>query len=388
MAELGCLVVVPTWDGQPPDGHHFKPVRSAKAAVSFVYCAFYLFQIELGVVSENPPKVMDSTSKRSCLLSIFPATALLCLVFFFGSSFVATDNNERITRRETFDSGLLKLTVSDDGCKDQCRPPGSEPLPKGIIQATSSLEMRPLWGFPKEKSIPSAVLASDAEQQVLDMWFAKRFLHPDVVYEYDYIFLWDEDLGVENFNPMSYLSIVKEEGLEISQPGLDIAKSQVLRGLDRRADCSWVFFVILVQPSSKSNTLVEDKGDRSMKVGVVDSEYIVHLGVATLGVSKKNKPSLMADENRVYKPKATKHKTTKTDHKTSKPRGRGRQDKPKGGQEYKTSRNLDTNGGQPCLVRKQSYIELEIFSRRWKEAVVEDKCWTDPYPEPAKAGSS
>ena len=31
-------------------------------------------------------------------------------------------------------------------------------------------------------------------------WFAKRFLHPDIVSEYAYIFLWDEDLGIENFN--------------------------------------------------------------------------------------------------------------------------------------------------------------------------------------------
>lgn len=35
-------------------------------------------------------------------------------------------------------------------------------------------------------------------------WFAKRFLHPDIVAEYNYIFLWDEDLGVENFNPERY----------------------------------------------------------------------------------------------------------------------------------------------------------------------------------------
>ena len=35
----------------------------------------------------------------------------------------------------------------------------------------------------------------------LHRWFAKRFLHPDIVAEYNYIFLWDEDLGVENFNP-------------------------------------------------------------------------------------------------------------------------------------------------------------------------------------------
>lgn len=31
-------------------------------------------------------------------------------------------------------------------------------------------------------------------------WYAKRFLHPDIVAPYDYIFMWDEDLGVENFN--------------------------------------------------------------------------------------------------------------------------------------------------------------------------------------------
>lgn len=31
-------------------------------------------------------------------------------------------------------------------------------------------------------------------------WYAKRFLHPDVVAAYDYIFIWDEDLGLKNFN--------------------------------------------------------------------------------------------------------------------------------------------------------------------------------------------
>ena len=36
-------------------------------------------------------------------------------------------------------------------------------------------------------------------------WFAKRFLHPDIVSEYGYIFLWDEDLGVEDFHPEQYV---------------------------------------------------------------------------------------------------------------------------------------------------------------------------------------
>jgi hypothetical protein len=34
----------------------------------------------------------------------------------------------------------------------------------------------------------------------LPRWYAKRFLHPDIVAPYDYIFIWDEDLGVEHFN--------------------------------------------------------------------------------------------------------------------------------------------------------------------------------------------
>jgi hypothetical protein len=37
---------------------------------------------------------------------------------------------------------------------------------------------------------------------IIYRWFAKRFLHPDMVTPYEYIFVWDEDLGVENFDPM------------------------------------------------------------------------------------------------------------------------------------------------------------------------------------------
>lgn len=52
-------------------------------------------------------------------------------------------------------------------------------------------------------------------------WFAKRFLHPDVVAPYEYVFVWDEDLGVQNFDAEEYLRVVEKHGLEISQPALD-----------------------------------------------------------------------------------------------------------------------------------------------------------------------
>jgi hypothetical protein len=36
-------------------------------------------------------------------------------------------------------------------------------------------------------------------------WYAKRFLHPDIVAPYEYIFIWDEDLGVEHFDSEKYV---------------------------------------------------------------------------------------------------------------------------------------------------------------------------------------
>ncbi|RWW06217.1 hypothetical protein GW17_00030469 [Ensete ventricosum] len=60
------------------------------------------------------------------------------------------------------------------------------------------------------------------------------------------------------------------------------------------------------------------QGDRTRKVGVVDSEYITHMGIPTLGGSK---------------------------------------------------------------VVDRCYAELDMFNKRWQGAAEEDKCWTDPYPQ-------
>ena len=53
-------------------------------------------------------------------------------------------------------------------------------------------------------------------------WFAKRFLHPDVVEPYDFVFLWDEDIDVEtdSFDANEYLRIARANKLHISQPSL------------------------------------------------------------------------------------------------------------------------------------------------------------------------
>ncbi|KAJ0782145.1 hypothetical protein HanLR1_Chr01g0004761 [Helianthus annuus] len=146
-------------------------------------------------------------------------------------------------------------------------------LPRGIIEAKSDLELKPLWsttssqskgdvssthnllavpvGLKQKRNVNTIVQKFLKEnftvilfhydgkvdgwrdldwhnkvihivaQNQTKWWFAKRFLHPAAVSIYDYIFLWDEDLGVQHFNPRRYLNIVKAEGLEISQPALD-----------------------------------------------------------------------------------------------------------------------------------------------------------------------
>ncbi|RAL39432.1 hypothetical protein DM860_002965 [Cuscuta australis] len=252
-------------------------------------------------------------------------------------------------------------------------------------------------------------------------WFAKRFLHPDVVSIYDYIFLWDEDLGVQNFRPARYLEIVKVEGLEISQPALDPNSpgihhritvrnrrnrvhrrvyqdkgrtkcseesegppcSGFVEGMapvfSRRAwRCVWyliqviinlyrnekipfrllqkdIVFEIFIQCVVWQNDLVLGwgmdmkfgycaQGDRTNNVGVVDSEYLVHLSTQSLGSGSSPKKILRALSPSQKVPK-------------------GRVANPR------------------VQLRRESTYELQVFMERWEEAVKEDKQWVDPYKQ-------
>ncbi|KAE8680396.1 Detected protein of unknown function [Hibiscus syriacus] len=38
-----------------------------------------------------------------------------------------------------------------------------------------------------------------------------RFLDPDIMAPYDYIFIWDEDLGVEHFNAEKHIKLARRE---------------------------------------------------------------------------------------------------------------------------------------------------------------------------------
>ncbi|GAU34275.1 hypothetical protein TSUD_321210 [Trifolium subterraneum] len=250
-------------------------------------------------------------------------------------------------------------------------PKGAESLPPGIVEAESDFYLRRLWGKPSEdltlkpkylvtftvgydmkKNIDAAVKKFSENFTILlfhydgrtnewdefewskkaihvsarkqtKWWYAKRFLHPDIVAPYDYIFIWDEDLGVEHFNAEEYIKLVKKHGLEISQPGLEPNKGLTWQMTKRRGDkevhkvteekpgwCSdphlppCAAFVEIMAPVFSreawrcvwhmiQNDLVHGWGldfavrrcvePAHEKIGVVDAQWIVHQGVPTLG---------------------------------------------------------------------------------------------------------
>ncbi|XP_057948782.1 uncharacterized protein LOC131144263 [Malania oleifera] len=250
-------------------------------------------------------------------------------------------------------------------------PRGAEMLAPGIVAAESDFYLRRLWGKPSEDlaikpkylvtftvgydqkmNIDAAVKKFSENFTILlfhydgrttewdefewskqaihvsvrkqtKWWYAKRFLHPDIVAAYDYIFIWDEDLGVAHFNAEKYIQLVRKHGLEISQPGLEPNKGLTWQMTKRRGDrevhkiteekpgwCSdphlppCAAFVEIMAPVFSrdawrcvwhmlQNDLVHGWGlDFALrrcvepaheKIGVVDAQWIVHQTVPSLG---------------------------------------------------------------------------------------------------------
>ncbi|GMH06797.1 hypothetical protein Nepgr_008637 [Nepenthes gracilis] len=251
-------------------------------------------------------------------------------------------------------------------------PRGAERLPPAIIASESDFYLRRLWGHPDEdltskpkylvtftvgyeqRAYIDACIKKFSEnftillfhydgrtsewdefdwskqaihvstQKQTKWWFAKRFLHPDIVAPYEYIFIWDEDLGVEHFDAEEYLRLVRKHGLEISQPGLEPNKGLTWQMTKRRGESEvhkivtdekpgWcsdpllppcaAFIEIMAPVFSRNawrcvwhmiqNDLVHGWGlDFALrkcvepaheKIGVIDSQWIVHQTVPSLG---------------------------------------------------------------------------------------------------------
>ncbi|XP_062190120.1 uncharacterized protein LOC133893165 isoform X2 [Phragmites australis] len=353
---------------------------------------------------------------------------ILCVIIIFLVYNMA-NYQHRQTKLEVRSRPFDTVTVSDRAAvkvSDKAVARVSY-LPHGIVEPYSDMELKPLWlsrsaqsqesnqndrcliaiaaGINQRKSVDAimkkflpenftailfhydgnvngwndlpwskSVIHIAASKQT-KWWFAKRFLHPAVVSMYQYIFLWDEDLEVDNFNPRRYLNIVKSEGLEISQPGLDSKLSEIHHRITvRRKTGSFHRWVEGMSPVfSKSawkcvwhliqNDLIHGwgidykfgycaQGDRTKNIGVVDSEFIVHRGVQTLGGSAITKDDTHGKNTHTLRQKTAQVQKTRV-----------------------TAAGLDMR----TKVRRTSRLELHDFQRRWDRAAREDRTWVDPF---------
>ncbi|KAH0467790.1 hypothetical protein IEQ34_002823 [Dendrobium chrysotoxum] len=268
-------------------------------------------------------------------------------------------------------SFLMRVAGKKNEIYVPSNPKGTERLAPGIIVPESDFYLRRLWGNPSEdltlqqKYLVTFTVGYDQKNNIdaavkkfsenftimlfhydgrtsewdefewskraihvsarkqTKWWYAKRFLHPDIVARYEYIFIWDEDLGVEHFDAEEYIKLVRKHDLEISQPGLEPNKGLTWQMTKRRSDrevhketeekpgwCSnpqlppCAAFVEIMAPVFSHNAwrcvwhmiqndLIHGWGlDFALrkcvepaheKIGVVDSQWIDHKVVPSLG---------------------------------------------------------------------------------------------------------
>ncbi|KAK8714504.1 hypothetical protein V6N13_149694 [Hibiscus sabdariffa] len=358
--------------------------------------------------------VSEPKNNRPWLCSLFIVASLICGAYFIRSAFITKEYKDRLSSWEVIN--MLQNSKSDT-CQIQCRPPGSEALPQGIVVKTSNLKMQPLWqdSANPEPSSNLLVLAVGIKQkEIVDQivkkfpardfvvmlfhydgivdewrdlewsdraihvsavnqtkwWFAKRFLHPDIIAQYKYIFLWDEDLGVDNFDPMQYLSIVEDEGLEISQPALDPVKSEVHHQITARRRNSRVHRRIY---KFKGSGRCDGRSTAPPCIGWVEMMAPVFSRAAWRCVWYMIQNDLIhawgLDMQLGYcaQVKSTELNTRK-EHLT-------KSESPAPSESHQVNNRPE--------VRRQSFIEMQMFRKRWENAAKEDKCWVDPYQQSA-----
>ncbi|KAL0351055.1 UNVERIFIED_CONTAM: hypothetical protein Sradi_4254700 [Sesamum radiatum] len=230
---------------------------------------------------------------------------------------------------------------NDTGIWVPTNPRGAERLPPGIIVPETDFYSRRLWGLPGEdliikprylftftvgyeqkNNIDAAVKKLTENFTILlfhydgrtsewdefewskraihvsvrkqtKWWYAKRFLHPDIVAPYDYIFIWDEDLGVENFDPEDLKSSFTQKG-HGGRPGWCTdphlppcaAFVEIMAPVFSRDAWRCVWHMIqndLVHGWGLDFALRKCVEPAHEKIGVVDSQWIVHQTVPSLG---------------------------------------------------------------------------------------------------------
>ncbi|KAL8237120.1 hypothetical protein R6Q59_018201 [Mikania micrantha] len=268
---------------------------------------------------------------NSVLCKTLFGAILVSATFFIASAIILVNHKQfqhlrtvlvqRFPELQKFDD--MQVTPTD-ACKNPCSPDGSEALPKGIVVKTSDLELRPLWGPRKKRP------ALDPE---------KSEVHHEMT---------TREKGSTVHRRIERMSRSKKNCYRNSTDPPCTGWVEMMAPVFSKEAWRCVWYMI-------QNDLIHAwgldmqlgycaQGNRTQYIGIVDSEYVVHYGLPTLGGSE-NKTNSESSKQLSQDPV-----TLESNH-------------------------IDIR----TEVRKQSFNELETFKRRWRKAVEEDDCWVDPY---------
>lgn len=68
---------------------------------------------------------------------------------------------------------------------------------------------------------------------------ARKHFTPESMEAYDFIFLWDDDLAISDFDPALFLEIMRQNDLEVAQPSL-LSPHSIMHGVTRQRACGKV----------------------------------------------------------------------------------------------------------------------------------------------------
>ncbi|KAF8690842.1 hypothetical protein HU200_041239 [Digitaria exilis] len=349
-------------------------MRKIGSAAAFVCVALILVVAAGAATLHHHPTPVHTTNSTSVRIRVPPRKIL-------RSSEAATVESTNVPKTRNR-CASNRRSSSTSGCDD--------PLPRGIIHATTNLEMEPsLAGDPehrtkqqesaattppKPKKSLLAVPVGIKNKAVVDKLVSK-FPADDFA-----VMLFHYDGAVEQWADVAWSERAPSPGGRAStcrsrrSTAAPRSTTPSRRALRRRVTTStrchhgdggggggppcagWVEAMVPVLSRAAwrcawgmlQNDLIHGwgldyklgycaQGDRGVHVGVVDSEYVLHRGVPMLGDG--------------------------------------------GGKGTKSSAGR-------AAVRMRSFKEMQIFNRRWEKAAAEDESWTDPYGvKPATASS-
>jgi hypothetical protein len=62
------------------------------------------------------------------------------------------------------------------------------------------------------------IILNQTGKQMRKYDFAKHYLQPGSIQSYEYLFLWDDDADLSQFDPVGYLNLIRKAGFEMSMP--------------------------------------------------------------------------------------------------------------------------------------------------------------------------